>query len=59
MSKRNSNFTSQVRPYKKLRYQEGNEDDVKFMCSNGVVKVSTSNSLAKFGTVSFAFYIHA
>ena len=31
------NFPFRVLPYKKLQYQEGNENDCKFLCSDGVV----------------------
>ena len=40
MSKRSSNFPARVLSHKKFRYQEGKEDDVEFMCSNGSVTVS-------------------
>jgi len=39
MSKRKSKFPPQVLSHKKFPYQEGKEDDVKFMCSNGTVKL--------------------
>ena len=31
------NFPLRVLKYKKLQYQEGNENDCKFLCSDGVV----------------------
>jgi len=33
------NFTGGVLPYKKHRYQEGNEADCELKCSNGSVMV--------------------
>ena len=53
MSKRKSNFPARVLSHKKLRYQEGTEDDVKFMCSNGDVTVSIDTFILgcqNFGT---------
>ena len=34
------NFTGGVLPYKKYRYQEGEETDCELQCSNGSVMVS-------------------
>ena len=41
MSKRKANFPPRVPlSHKKLRYQEGEEDDVQFLCANGTLTVS-------------------
>jgi len=39
------NFTGGVLPYKKHRYQEGNEVDCELKCSNGSVMVRKSSLL--------------
>ena len=39
MSKIKLNFTPRVLSHIKFRYQEGTEDDVKFLCSNGTLTV--------------------
>ena len=37
---KSTNFTPRILSYKKFAYREGNENDTKFMCQNGIVKVS-------------------
>jgi len=34
-----ANFTPRILSYKKFAYQEGNENDTKFLCKNGIVTV--------------------
>jgi len=35
-----ANFTPRILSYKKVAYQEGKENDTKFICKNGIVTVS-------------------
>ena len=35
-----SNFTRRIPAYKKAAYQDGTENDTKFICKNGIVTVS-------------------
>ena len=43
-----SNFTPRILPYKKFAYQEGKENDTKFICKNGIVTVSRDFLVGRF-----------